>query len=64
MGGHFSAVIFMGSEKYPEENAMDEYASCHAGYMDASTGYEHVCLVHCTPDGSAQMILRDYWENY
>ena len=32
----------MGSEKYPEENALDDYLSKHGGYTNAWTDHERV----------------------
>eukprot|EP00980_Cylindrotheca_fusiformis_P021601 scaffold8454_cov136-Cylindrotheca_fusiformis.AAC.2 len=34
-------LLFMGSKKYPEENAYDEYVSKHGGSDNAWTEYEH-----------------------
>lgn len=34
-------LLFMGSEKYPEENAYDEYISKHGGSDNAWTEFEH-----------------------
>ena len=31
-------MVFMGSEKYPEENHFDKFISGHNGYTNASTG--------------------------
>ncbi len=33
-------MIFMGSDKYPEENALDAYLSEHGGSSNAFTEYE------------------------
>ena len=40
------AVVFMGSEKYPEENAFDAFTSEHGGDSNASTDYERVRTCH------------------
>lgn len=34
-------MLFMGSEKYPEENAYDAYVSSHGGYCNAFTEVEY-----------------------
>ena len=33
-------MIFMGSEKYPEEDAYSEHISEHGGYVNAETNFE------------------------
>ncbi|XP_060576376.1 nardilysin-like [Ruditapes philippinarum] len=37
-------MVFMGSEKYPEENALDDYLSKHGGYTNAWTDHERTCF--------------------
>ena len=37
-----TVVLFMGSEKYPVENELDEFISRHGGTDDAMTDYEMV----------------------
>ena len=39
-----SPVVFMGSEKYPGENAFDVFTHKHGGFDNASTDYNKVCL--------------------
>ena len=36
-------VVFMGSEKYPDENAFDAFIKKHGGSDNASTDCEMVC---------------------
>lgn len=36
------AVVFMGSEKYPDENAFDAFIKKHGGSDNASTDCERV----------------------
>jgi nardilysin len=36
-------LLFMGSNKYPEENAYDEFISKHGGSDNAWTEFEHTC---------------------
>ena len=36
------SVVFMGSEKYPGENAFDTFIAKHGGYGNACTGCEKV----------------------
>jgi nardilysin len=38
-------MLFMGSEKYPTENAYDDYLSMHGGFSNAFT--ESECTVFC-----------------
>ena len=38
----FFAVVFMGSEKYPDENAFDSFIKRHGGSDNASTDCERV----------------------
>ena len=38
---HF-LVVFMGSDKYPDENEYDTYIKSHGGSDNASTDYEKV----------------------
>ena len=33
-------MIFMGSEKYPQENVFSDYISAHGGYCNAFTEFE------------------------
>ena len=40
-----SAVVFMGSKKYPGENNFDVFTNRHGGYSNATTDYETV--LHC-----------------
>lgn len=35
-------MVFMGSEKYPDENEYDTYIKSHGGSDNASTDYEKV----------------------
>ncbi|XP_045158333.2 nardilysin-like [Mercenaria mercenaria] len=37
-------MVFMGSEKYPTENALDDYLSKHGGYTNAWTDHERTCF--------------------
>ena len=37
------SVVFMGSEKYPDENAFDAFIKKHGGSDNASTDCERVC---------------------
>lgn len=37
-------VVFMGSEKYPEENDFDDYVSGHGGHTNAWTDHERVSI--------------------
>ena len=39
----FFLVVFMGSEKYPDENAFDAFIKKHGGSDNASTDCERVC---------------------
>ncbi len=39
------AVVFMGSEKYPDENDFDAYVKQHGGGSNAYTDCERVGLV-------------------
>ena len=38
----FFTVVFMGSEKYPDENAFDSFIKKHGGSDNASTDCERV----------------------
>ena len=38
----FLSVVFMGSEKYPDENAFDAFIKKHGGSDNASTDCERV----------------------
>ena len=38
----FLTVVFMGSEKYPDENAFDAFIKKHGGSDNASTDCERV----------------------
>lgn len=53
----FFSVVFMGSEKYPDENAFDAFIKKHGGSDNASTDCERVCYM---------CILRkfNYRDNY
>lgn len=37
-------MVFMGSEKYPEENNLDDYLSKHGGHTNAWTDRERTCF--------------------
>ena len=39
------AVVFMGSEKYPEVNSLDDYISKHGGETNAWTDNEKVSIL-------------------
>jgi nardilysin len=44
-------MLFMGSEKYPQENALDSYLSEHGGSTNAHTEREYTCYeVDVLPD--------------
>ena len=47
----FFSVVFMGSEKYPDENAFDAFIKKHGGSDNASTDCERVCLACAYPMG-------------
>jgi nardilysin len=34
-------MIFMGSEKYPDENAFSDFVTAHGGYSNAFTEFEY-----------------------
>ena len=36
------SVVFMGSEKYPDENDFKKYIEQHGGFCNAATGCERV----------------------
>lgn len=45
-------MLFMGSEKFPNENEYDEYLTKHGGSCNAFTdmvGGERTCCVLCSP---------------
>ena len=37
-------MLFMGSEKFPDENEVEEFLSSHGGYSNAFTEVEHTCF--------------------
>lgn len=37
-------MVFMGSEKYPQENALDDFLSKHGGQTNAWTDHERTCF--------------------
>lgn len=43
----FSSVVFMGSEKYPGDNALDVLTNRHGGYDNGYTDYERVYIDQC-----------------
>ena len=44
---YFFPVVFMGSKKYPDENAFDAFIKKHGGSDNASTDCERVCCLYC-----------------
>ena len=37
-------MLFMGSSKYPDENAYDSYVSSHGGSCNAMTEGMYICV--------------------
>jgi len=45
-------MIFMGSDKYPEENALNDHLSAFGGYSNAFTEYEYTNYqLQCSYEG-------------
>ena len=40
----YTLVVFMGSDKYPGDNALDLLTNRHGGFDNASTDYEKVTM--------------------
>ena len=55
-------VVFMGSEKYPDENAFDAFIKKHGGSDNASTDCEMVCPAK-TFHNTVQLILTNKFRN-
>ena len=56
-------MVFMGSDKYPEENRFDAFITKHGGYSNASTDCELVwqsCVCVCV----CVLYLRVQVSNY
>ncbi|XP_042206684.1 nardilysin-like [Homarus americanus] len=59
-------MVFMGSEKYPKENAFDYYIKKHGGHDNAHTDMEHTtfyfevqeCYLHESLDRFAQFFIN------
>jgi secreted Zn-dependent insulinase-like peptidase len=41
----YISVVFMGSEKYPDENDFDKFVNTNGGNSNAATDCEKVCII-------------------
>lgn len=63
------AVVFMGSEKYPDENDFDAFLKLHGGFSNAYTDCERVrdlnIPLHLPPQSTLMngVIYRSDWSS-
>lgn len=57
-------MLFMGSEKYPDENAYDDYLSKHGGYSNAYTEAEHTMYYFDVGSSSALPQAMDIFAQF
>lgn len=52
-------MLFMGSAKYPSENAYDAFLSAHGGYSNAMTECEYTVYHYEVPPVHAAQVRMD-----